>query len=290
MNEGLVARYITRGKNLDILEGVLERTSHEYEQLQLHKKGIVDLGPELTQEGLLEIFPEVDKATQDFLGIKHIPPVELSLYKNSHWSELPIFFPTSMIVAAEAIIGRPSSIIPTLGTAAIVYGVSRIPPLHRWVELTTRTKRGSEYDCDDNRLLIAERRVIPAIGTIAHELTHHIHHHTGGIVIITDPLVEGPALGVENAVSHVFAQRYDNPAYLLDSVETMAGRIKHAYQLACATLGKAPENFLEGVKDKGGFHGHHYCLGAAAISIAETKHGRGVYKKIFNHDYRFLDK
>lgn len=277
------------GSNIEALEEILNDRAQRYLKLGREKEKF-DFGQTLTPEKLRELVGEVIRDTKSFLGISDAPPAYFSMFylpsnlKHGTYVALGVF---TVGTLAELSDGLTTKDLQTAGLLALVFGAGT-------VLYSFRDHLGSVFDGSEKIIRIGERKTVPAVGGISHEYTHHLQDNTKLSNQRRNPVVEGHARGVEGVITRLFAQRYDNPAYVFDHAGRVAKEIKDAYLFVSAQRGITPRQSLVSlpIPNVRGFlyrfFGHHYSIGVAAMSIAEAVHGDKVYRDVLRNDFSFL--
>jgi hypothetical protein len=128
----------------------------------------------------------------------------------------------------------------------------------------------------------------------SHEYAHHVQHSLQPIDF-DNPIVEGFAMGVEEAVVGMFADEENNMAFNKNTLATSATKLRHAYIFLCRRRGIVPKKSLLAARvprhlpwlDK---EEKKYVLGHAAMSVAQVKYGAEVYQMVLRGDYQFLEE
>lgn len=287
-DNSVIKSYISKAENLEILEHVLRNTNALYISLcKQQAEGGFSYGEEITKEGLAQLFPEVAGATNSFLGVEEASPVEVFLYNPNIVKRL-LIGNAGLVLFTALTAQKPEQVVLTAGIGTFVLALSRIPAINHRLKLFFKENTRTEYG--DSKISIADRWTSEVVGSLAHEYTHHLQN-SYGVLKYRNALSEGHAFGVEHNIARIYTERYQNPAYMLHTLNSLAPHLKHGYVDCSRLAGKSPP-FLEqiSIPDPGKLfaHEHHYCLGVAAMSVAEAKNGTSVYRDVLTRNFNFL--
>ncbi len=277
------------GSNIEALEEILDERAQRYLKLRREKEKF-DFGQTLTPEKLRELAGEVIRDTNNFLGISDAPHAYFSMFylprilKQGVYVALGVFAVGTLAGLKD---GLTTKDLQMAGLLALGFGGGT-------VSFSYRDHIGSAFDRSEKVMRIAERKTVPAVGAVSHEYTHLLQDKTKLRNQRRNPVVEGHARGVEGVITSLFAQRYNNPAYVFNNAERVAEETKDAYLFVCAQRGITPRQSLANlpIPNVRGFlyrfFGHHYSIGVAAMSIAEAIHGDKIYRDVLRNDFSFL--
>ncbi|MFA5888513.1 MAG: hypothetical protein WC852_07430 [Candidatus Nanoarchaeia archaeon] len=280
-----IESYIQENSNLDALGDCLDKTANEYLELK-KRKASLDFGTTLDSPGLQDLFEEVKTRTEQFLCVKDIP--ETACFKGCVPTPTKIWLAASSCVVASGFLFSNSLVTGGIIIAGgFSFGLSLI---------FAGEYLSSYYDNEKKRIGIRNKEKANAAGVIAHEYTHHIQETKTIMEKKEDffnPICEGHARGVQIAVSRMYAQEHDNPAYIYRALKKSAIELKSAYMFACRKSNRKPSKALKKLavpEKRFGYwsEGHHYRIGVAAMQIAELKHGSEVYSRVAHNDFSFL--
>lgn len=283
----LISRYtiesfIGKKENLEVLEGCLDRTAQTYLELN-EQKAQLSFGQPLNPDNLRKILPQVTEETRRFLGITEISPVRFSIFhlpdaiKRSTYVGLGIFGVGSLANISD---GSHIGDIEQAALMGFLFGTGTL--IYNFKEHLQ-----AAFNPAEKVIRLSAKRSIHVVGEIAHEYTHHIQEQkTGLLKHWNNPVAEGHARGVQRNISQIFAERYNNPAYVFDPISQTAMELKDAYLYICVTNGIIPKASLENLEIPKirnifyRFFGHHYSIGVAALCVAEAKRGNNIYQEV----------
>lgn len=284
-----VEKYISN--NLEVLETSLDKAAQKYISLEKKKKSLY-FGQKLTPKNLEDLASRVVAKTMDFVEISQGPDCYLSMFYLPDQIKKGLKVAAGTFTIASIATALDHLTVPHLimsGMIGALFGTGVII-------LARETYSNSSFDYKDNHLLIGSTNTVNAVGSIAHEYTHCLQHHFTHLDVkgeSANPIVEGHARGLEGIISEKYAQENDNHAYTYTHSERVSRELKTAYLYTCDKKEITPKETLEKlpIEVNGFLHStkiDHYSLGVAAMTIASSKHGENVYKKVMKNDFEFL--
>lgn len=263
-----VRAFIAEEKNTAILEDRLRALELELNEVKSQKESL-DFGEPLTQESLDEIAGSVVKEVETLVGAAPAYKNNVVLAKfNLRCALIRASITSSINLLLGA--GMAYALKDTIVLTSYAGGAVLSFPLFVYWDRAGQLR--SYYENKKKLVVVAEKNTVNAVGIVAHEYTHFVQHATTRLIDdkhATSPVSEGHARSVELAVARSFAERHCNPAYLLAPLEHAVGDLKRACSKNLKRLGD-------------------HSLGYAAMAIAETLHGRDVYRRVIQSDFSFL--
>lgn len=285
--------------NIPAIEDLLDKESQRLEKLKVLKKNKkLNLGDKVSAKELEELFPNICKEVDEFLGIQEgkVPKFEyfdlmkpglkttplLSLYV------LSTLFTAGNLIYFFASQNSDISYLQDAAVGAMFFSFAKV--LH---SLET-----SNYNLGSQKITLEKLPRTKLITTAGHEYTHSVQDINGLASKKYSIFVEGHAIGVEKYLAEKYKEREDNEAFLYGIMESTVGEFKSAYQWMCKNLGKTPKKSLLKIKTiKDDYEGlkrlifrnpSSHAIGNALFSIYEAKHGKNIYKEIIHGNFQFV--
>lgn len=272
-------RYISTGENFDILEQSTDRAIQNWQSIRAVKPKL-DFGPFITSQNFREPFDEVEQDVNSFLDFHRATEFGIA-----------VFHPKYLVRAAlkaGLVLGGGVGLATGFSQPELALEVGLLSGAGG-VLVVWRDYNQTRYDDKNQTLVIGMQKKAGSVASMAHEYTHLIQHMT--MEFIAGPIVEGHATGVDRYISELFAQRYDNLAYLYKASQINRWLLPDAYKRACRLKKTTPKNSLAdiGMQLISDFSGRsRYVLGLAVMTIAEQRHGYRIYRDVINNDLSFL--
>ena len=282
-----VERFIAN--HLEVLEDILNQRSQEYAGAKdVAKK--YRFGPHLTFDRLDELGPVITRETRDFLDVQAADPVSIDMLT------VPEIVRKGTTGALVAFGVSLASYVPA-GIAVAELGYATLIGIGFGGAVVAQMFRDDGFplfQSSDNQIKIgiAREATVPCI--IAHEYTHFLQKTRTQLNFKSNnPIIEGHARGVEQAIARLHSEQSDNPAHQYDTLCRVARELKQAYLYITRTAGIHQRKSLRDAPSPhvGWIHrilAHHYSMGTAAMSIAEALHGDQVYRNVMRNDISFL--
>jgi len=300
--------FINEKENFEALCSVIGKVQDRYAEI-LAIRGRPNFGNRLNNQRLDELVPQVMQEVHQFLGVeKPVKDPKLSLF----WLPSAVYragkdgclvadlgIAGSLIAGITRVIAFNSSGTEILIGGALSIGVGTLAAGASFASNLKDSWKSSNYDPWGEKITIGDKRESVAVQILSHEYTHHLQRQIWGISRMLDTfwLAEGHARGVQQHVSHSFAEAAENPAYELLTLKMILPELKKAYVGACKSIGVRPAASL--MNSRGGDRvldprvamGHKTRgIGLAVFSIVEEKGGLDVYKDALKGDFSFLSK
>lgn len=278
-----IGLFLTQPENFETLEKVLDDLSKEHLRLKRLSPSL-NFGPIVDERLLFDIVPSVARETDHFLGVRGIPHFNI-MHANMSPDNFRDFYKRSLmpfgILYANAFMDDK---LPSYAAIAFLIN-SALNLLGKYVYESSAHMYHSEQNLV--RLLRLETQRTQIIGPAAHEYAHHVESYAKiPDWLSTDTMCEGFATGTERAIAGKFAEKEDNPAFVVDTTEQTAGWVYAAYSILChKKLRKPKKSFGERLelsqKDavRTWYHDRQYVWGASLFFVLEEKFGARVYRE-----------
>ena len=304
-----VEKYIAN--NIDVLEDRLEDIAERYLTLK-EQKDSFDYGEKLTKKNLDVILRPATIAAKKVLGIEEKFPVGVHIFDLKKTSVYGL-----KVGGAIFGIGMVVRLFDGFQTSDIWYslliagGITAVGILRQFQD-----DGRPIFHSDRNTITLSGTNTVEGYAVLAHEFVHRIQESKTDLssrlekpgpkyvkkVInwfynlkhIMKPIAEGHARGVQLKVCEEYFEETGNPTNLFYSLDQTAPEMRHAYERVCKKYDISKKEIpgvdqipkIKGIRHK--LERYHYCIGTAAMQIAEAKHGTKVYRDVLKKDYSFL--
>jgi hypothetical protein len=298
---------LQREENIPVLEEILDK---ELKKLAILQNQKLDFGKMPKRKELPALFAEVKKDVDNFLHVENIPNPVVACNRISVGSYLKFIPSAACVVAGLAgisnIIGRAilgqelqDEFIRSLDNKSLYYAMHHIInglvaigglALADGVRLSIK-KKLDVVDYHPYYKHIRVKRTNFAILTtdLAHEYAHHVQNIVGINMNNHDYFTEGHAEGVARNIARIYAEKKDNPAYLLDTTRISVDEIKSVYLWLCEKFGKeADKNLVSDVKPC--IMPDIHAIGNSMISIYEAQYGPRIYNEMMHGKFEFTEQ
>lgn len=289
-------RRLLRVENLPIMEDLLARESQRLERLKkLKKEGKLNLGDKVSSGELRELFPQICREVDDFLGIQNGEVPKFGYYSlfRPGLKTTPVLFLYTLSASQIAedltalVMGiniNPQNFL--MDASLFAYAVS----LH----LMAKSPSYNHF----SKFVTLERTVrtylIPAA---AHEYTHDVQQRNGILRKECSIFNEGQARGIERQLAEMYRDGEDNEAFLYGVLDRDICEIKSVYRWVCKKLGKQPrESILKTKSSRDGDESFRrfimrkptsHAIGNSLFSIYEASNGKGIYNQMIQGKFQF---
>jgi len=282
--------------NVPAIEDLLDKESQRLGRLQkLKEEGRLDFGDTVSPDELRELFPQICKEVDSFLGIQdgEVPNCRYYNLFRPGLMTTPILgvYIVSALQEACALASLATGHLDYCQTFQIGAMLNAQAALSAHL-----LAKQSCYAASKSITLerVARTDLIPTAG---HEYTHHIQFKKGLRYSKHTIFSEGQARGVQKQLADDYHEREDNEAFLYRSSDRTVGELKSAYLWMCRKLGQQPRKSLlktkssrdrdESVDRLIRREPSPHALGNALFSIYEALNGRGMYKQMIHGEFQF---
>ena len=284
------------------IEDILALESEKFQVLQEMKSdGALTFGDEVSRKDLKDIFPNVCKEVDDFLGIE-----DHSLPRFGYFDFFRPGLPEGLILGSYIV--SATMVIDSL--IKTYYSFSNGAPLSDLGDLFIGTfnlsivglshlnlKTSSTYLPYIKRVTLKKQTLPYTIASSAHEYSHYLQEKAGINSKKYLAFKEGHAIGIEKQTSMRFYEKEDDPAFLYKSTDRTVGELRSTYLWACKNLGLDPKKSLcevESSRDeteeyhrRTGKNPTIHSLGNTFFSIHEMFKGEEIYKQVLDGEFDF---
>ena len=289
--------------NVPAIEDILDKESQRLGRLQnLKEDGRLDFGDTVSSDELRELFPQICKEVDTFLGIQESGVPNCRYYHlfrpGLMTTPILVLYTLSALQVTSALTSFSTDQNPdTNHLLGHLFSAGAGATLFYTAAAFHAIVKKPRYDTLSQKInleRVARTELIPAAG---HEYTHHIQWRNG---IRSnrkhDIFMEGHAQGVEKQLADNYREREDNEAFLYVTSSRTVNEFKSAYLWMCKKLGLKPRESLLETKTsrdraerRRSIHREpsSHALGNALFSIYEALKGRGIYKQMIHGEFQF---
>lgn len=301
-NDSLLA-HITKRRNIQILEEILDRETSRLKQLQKTKQ---KPGKRLNKKGLQEMLAEVKPHIDEFLDV---PPematlCEISypnMLKKNYYSMFDMVteqnpIKTQIKVSASLLtIGLAGSMLfecirdapPTMSLCLGLFGLTPVIAqiLSNAFEAHYEPHRGF-YEPNEESITVTRTRRTLLIPLIAHEYAHHVENMLSTTQFPElNSFREGLSLGAEKHIARIYKEKEDNDSFEFNDLNYSISTLTNAYSHMCKKFGRLPNKNL--ILDRKVRELDKYCIGNTYFRIEAESRGETVYRDAL-HELSYL--
>ena len=247
----------------------------------------LDFGPRLDVTELRNVFPDVKKEVDDFLGVSNVGN---PLINGGCWSRSKLYNGLrTTVIGVTLLPAIPLDVLALMPDPTDPITV----PLAALLTLPATLLAGSYiYFGKKPRIRIShfDSKRCKAIPVLAHEYAHHIQRRKISCLRNPDyslPLrdtahgifEEGHARGVEREIAKQYSERENNKAFEYDTQGTIVGELSSTYKCLSKKLGITPCKSLTKGSTFLGVDSH--SMGTTFFHLLKELKGKSVYREAF---------
>jgi len=277
-------RALLRRENVEPLEELLAAENERLNHLcQLERKGKIDLGGPVTRKEMQRIFREEIKGRVD----ECLDTDYMSSPKVEYFSLARTKLGRKILYKYLACAGL------TLSAAMITPITIPFSALSFFVVFEKHKEKEAEnFGCPaayykDTEEAIFQRGIKNKIfqPVAAHEYSHHVQSkalfRTGGYRIFK----EGHAMGVEKHIANLLELSNKDPSFAKPIVPDFVIALATVYDWMSKELDFSPDKSLSDLLKYSLSYPNYTCLGTSIFSLAEARHGKGIYRDVLRGDF-----